>query len=93
MSIEVITKDISQVGLMFNTSNFIPEHSELRLEICQPLNYNKNIFLSILTKVRIVWIKQVQENSEYLVGAKITKMNKENQNRLVKYIDSRLKME
>lgn len=88
---ETITKDISQAGLMFTTSNFIPNNNKLRLEICQPLNYNKDTLFAIAAKAQIVWIKPMQENDEYLVGAKITKMNKKNQNRLISYINTRLK--
>ena len=90
-SFEAITKDISQAGLMFRTANFIPERSKLRLEVCQPLNYPKDTLLSIPAKVRIVWSKKIQENDEYLVGAKIIKMDEKNQNKLINYINIRLK--
>jgi len=92
MLLEAITKDISQQGLMCKTSNFMLEGTELILEICQPLNYNKDIFLCILAKARVIWLKEVQEDNEYLIGVKITKMNDENQNKLSSYVNNRLKL-
>ncbi len=91
MSVEAITKDISQGGLSFKTSNFIPERTELKLEIYQPLNYNNSIFLSIPVKVRIVWIRQASENNENFIGVKITKMSEGYRDSLAYCINDKLK--
>ena len=91
MSFEAITNNISQGGLMFRTSNFIAERTELLLEICQPLNSDKDLFLPMSAKVQIAWIRKVEDNDEYLIGAKITKMDEKNQKGLSNYISNRLK--
>ena len=92
MPLEAITKDISQGGLMFKGSNFIPERTELKFEIYQPLNPAKDMFLSMPAKAQVVWIRKLQEDNQYLVGLKIIKMNEENQNRFSRYINNRLKI-
>lgn len=91
MLLEAIARDISQGSLSFKTSNFILERTELKLEIYQPLNYNKNTFLSLPVRVRIVWIRQAPENNENFIGIKITKMNEVHQDSLAYYINGRLK--
>lgn len=90
--LEAITKDISQGGLMCKTSSFVSEGTKLRLEICQPLNYNKDRFLCIPAKAGVIWIKKTQEDGEYLVGVKIIKMDDGNQDRLSRYVKNRLKL-
>jgi len=91
MSFETITEDISQNGLMFTTSNFIPERTELQFEIQQPLNSNKGLFLPIAAKVRVMWSRKKECNDEYVVGGEIIEMNEENQNRIKGYVDNSLK--
>jgi len=91
MSFETITEDISQGGLMFTTSNFIPERTELQCEIQQPLNSSKDLFLPIAAKVRVMWSRKKERDNEYVVGGKIIEMNEENENRIRNYVDNSLK--
>jgi len=79
---EAITQDISQSGLMFRSFNFIPNGRKLRLEIYQPLNYNKDTSFAIPAEAQADWIKQARENNENFIGVKITKMNEKHQDSL-----------
>ncbi|MDP8258182.1 MAG: PilZ domain-containing protein [Candidatus Aadella gelida] len=91
MSFETMTKDISQGGLTFITSHSIPKRTEVQFEIQQPLNSDKDLFLPMEAKIQIVWIRKIEDNDEYLIGAKIIEMNKKSQNRIRNYVSNRLK--
>lgn len=95
--IEWIAKDISEIGLRFESDEFIPPSTLMELEIYQPLNYFKNRIVTIYVLAKIVWIKELEKIerygaiNRYIGGIKFTKISKQDRNVIANYVKERFK--
>jgi len=95
--IEWVTKDISEMGLRFESDKFVPPSTLMEMEIYQPLNYLKSKIVSIYVLANIVWVKAIRKGSRckgsnrYIGGVKFTKITKQDRDIIVNYVKERFK--
>ena len=95
--IEWITKDISEMGLRFESDEFIAPSTSMEIEIYQPLNYRKSRIISIYVLAKVVWIKKIKRKNRYVAsnryigGVKFTKISKQDRSIIANYVKERLK--
>ena len=95
--IEWIAKDISEIGLRFESDEFIPPSTFMEIEIYQPLNYLKSRIVTIYVLAKIVWIKELEKLerygaiNRYIGGIKFTKISKQDRNVIANYVKERFK--
>ncbi|MDD5773799.1 MAG: PilZ domain-containing protein [bacterium] len=88
-----ITCNISGNGLMFETERDIFKDEIIDLEIYQPFNQCKSIYLSIPVKSKVAWIEKICKNNfhegenKFKVGMEFIEINKEDRKKIVKYIE------
>lgn len=88
-----ITCNISGNGLMFKTERDILKDEIIDLEIYQPFNQCKSIFLSIPVKSKVVWIEKICKNyfhegeNKFKVGMQFEEINEEDRKKIVKYVE------
>lgn len=93
--IEWITKDISEMGLRFESDKFVPPLTFMEMEIYQPLDYLKRKIVSIYVLANVVWVKEIREGSRckgsnrYIAGVKFTKISKHDRGIIVNYMKER----
>lgn len=81
-----ITKDISQVGIKFLSSDVIPKDSLLQIR----LNFPKTHF-SFEAIVKVKWIVKEAHSDRYDVGAEFVDLTMEATENLLNYISNYLK--
>ena len=95
--IEWVTKDISEMGLRFESDKFVPPSTLMEMEIYQPLDYLKSKIVSIYVLANIVWVKAIRKGSRckgsnrYIAGVKFTKISKQDRSIIVNYVKERFK--
>lgn len=88
-----ITCNISCNGLMFETERDMLKDEIIDLEIYQPFNRCKSIYLSIPVKSKVVWIEKIHKNNFYegenifKVGMQFIEINEEDREKIVKYVE------
>ena len=93
--IEWITKDISEMGLRFESDKFVPPATFMEMEIYQPLDYLKNKIASIYVLANVVWVKKIRKGSrykgsnKYIGGVKFTEISKQDRSIIVNYVKER----
>lgn len=93
--IEWITKDISEMGLRFESDKFVPPSTFMEMEIYQPLNYLKSRIVSIYVLANVVWVKEIKKggrykgSNRYIAGAKFTKISKQDRSIIANYVKER----
>jgi len=96
-TIEWIAKDISDMGLRFESDRFVPPSTFMEMEIYQPLDFLKSKIVSIYVLAKVVWIKEIKkmkrykESNRYFGGVKFTKINKQDRSIIVNYVKERVK--
>ncbi|MFB0562717.1 MAG: PilZ domain-containing protein [Candidatus Lokiarchaeia archaeon] len=94
---EWIAKDISGVGLRFESDRFVPPSTFMEMEIYQPLDYLKSRIVSIYVLAKVVWIKEIEKrkryrgSNKYFGGVKFTKISKQDRDIILKYVKERIK--
>jgi len=94
---EGITKDISEMGLGFESNKFVPPSTLMEMEIYQPLNHLKNKIVSIYLLAKVVWVKKIRKGSKhkgsnrYMGGVKFTKISKQDRRIIANYMKARLR--
>lgn len=95
--IEWITKDISEMGLRFESDKFIPPSTFIEMEIYQPLDYLKSRIVSIYALANVVWVKEIKKgdrykgSNRYIGGVKFTKISKQDRGIIVNYMKEKFK--
>jgi len=95
--IEWITKDISEVGLRFESDKFVPPSTLMEMEIYQPLDCLKSRIVSIYALANVVWVKEIKKGSRYkgsnryIGGVKFTKISKQDRGIIVNYMEEKFK--
>ena len=95
--IEWIAKDISEMGLRFESDEFIAPSTFMEIEIYQPIDYLKSRIVSICVLAKVVWIKEVEKtkksvgNNRYIGGVKFTKISKQDRSIIANYVKGRFK--
>ncbi len=95
--IEWITRDISEMGLRFESDKFIPPSTFIEMEIYQPLDYLKSRIVSIYALANVVWVKEIKKgdrykgSNRYIGGAKFTKISKQDRGIIVNYMKEKFK--
>jgi len=95
--IEWIAKDISEMGLRFESDKFISPSISMEIEIYQPLDYLKSRIVSIYVLAKVVWIKEIEKsdrceaNNRYFGGLKFTKIGKQDKSIIANYVKERFK--
>lgn len=94
---EWISKDISEMGLRFESDKFVPPSTFMEIEIYQPLDYLKSRIASIYVLANVVWVKEIKKegryrrNNRYIGGVKFTKISKQNRGIIVNYMKEKFK--
>ena len=94
---EWIAKDISEMGLRFESDKFIPPLTYIEIEIYQPFDYFKSRIVAIYVLAKVVWIKEIEKsdryeaNNRYIGGLRFTKISKQDKCIIANYIKERLK--
>jgi len=94
--LKAFTKDISAGGLMLELDRKIPVGDKLDLEICQPINRDKTIILSITTLVKVIWVGKIgrdkfeEGENKYKMGVQFLEINEDNRSRIADYIENKL---
>ncbi len=94
---EWITKDISEMGLRFESDKFVSPSTFIEMEIYQPLDYFKSKIVSIYTLANVVWVKEIRKggrykgSNRYIGGAKFTKISKQDRGIIVNYMKEKFK--
>lgn len=89
---KALTENISESGLMFETTRVIPRDTLLELEMYQPICCCKSIIFSIPVLARVVWIKKREKDhfekgeNKYAVGGEFFETKKEDRQRIAKYV-------
>lgn len=95
--IEWIAKDISEMGLGFESDEFIKPSTLMEIEIYQPLDYRKSRIVSIHVLAKVVWIKKIKTRNKYgasnryIGGVKFTKISKQDRSIIANYVKEKLK--
>jgi len=95
--IEWIAKDISEMGLRFESDIFVPPSILMEIEIYQPLDYFKSRIVAMYVLAKVVWVKEIEKsaryetNNRYIGGLEFIKISKQNRSIIVNYIKERLK--
>jgi c-di-GMP-binding flagellar brake protein YcgR len=66
-----VTRNLSEGGICFRTSEFVPLAQRLILAVSIP-----EIMESIRAISRVAWIKKIETGNEYEVGVQFLEMNK-----------------
>ena len=94
--IEGITKDISEMGLGFESDKFVPPSTLMEMEIYQPLDYLQSKIVSIYLLAKVVWVKEIRKRSrctgsnKYIGGVKFAKISRKDRNIIVNYAKQKL---
>ncbi len=94
--IKVLTENISEGGLMFETTRAIQRDTLLEMEIYQPICSCKSMIFSIPALVKVVWIKQRQKDhfekgeNKYTVGGEFLEIKEEDRQRIAKYVKDKM---
>ena len=95
--IEWIAKDISEMGLGFESDEFVAPSTSMEIEIYQPLDYRKSRIVSIHVLAKVVWIKKIKRrnrypaSNRYVGGVKFTKISKRDRSIIANYVNERYK--
>jgi len=94
---EWITKDISEMGLRFESDKFVPPSTFMEMEIYHPLDYLKSRIVSIYVLANVVWVKEIKKggrykgSNRYIAGVKFTKISKQDRGIIVNYMKEKFK--
>lgn len=95
--IEGIAKDISELGLGFESDRFVPPSTLMEMEIYQPVDYLKRKIVSIYLLAKVVWVKEIRRgnkykgSNKYIGGVKFRKISRQDKGMIINYMKERFK--
>jgi len=92
---EWIAKDISEMGLRFESEEFVRPLNLIDVELYQPFDYFRSRIVSIYALAKVVWIKEIEGsekhrgNNKYIGGLKFTRITRRDRNIIADYVKER----
>lgn len=77
---------------MFKTDRFLFTATTIEIEIYEPIDYKKQLIVSIPALAEVVWVNKIKESNRYQgsnrynVGLKFARIKKEDQDKVVRYV-------